>query len=45
MNESSKDENIKNEALKILIKEADLSERVKNCLFKLNIINVEDLIN
>ena len=45
MNESLKDENIKNNALKILIKEADLSERVKNCLIKLNLIYIEDLVN
>ena len=45
MNESLKDENIKNNALKILIKDADLSERIKNCLIKLNLIYIEDLVN
>lgn len=45
MNEPLKDENIKNNALKILIKDADLSERIKNCLIKLNLIYIEDLVN
>lgn len=45
MNELSKVENIKNEDLKILIKNTDLSERVKKCLLKINIINIEDLTN
>ena len=45
MNESLKDENIKSNALKILIKDTDLSERVKNCLIKLNLIYIEDLVN
>lgn len=45
MNELSKDKNINNEVLKILIKNAELSGRVKECLLGFNIYNVEDLIN